>query len=70
MAGSVDAFNPADGTVSAAAHVWQMVIIPYATGVSLSLPETANGDSMPWVMDAGSYMAHIMVDHKPAVPMQ
>jgi hypothetical protein len=69
MAGPVDAFNPAAGTVSPAVHVWQMVIIPYATGASLSLPEKEGGN-MPWVMDAGSYLAHIMVDPAPAVAMQ
>jgi hypothetical protein len=69
MAGPVEAFNPAVGTVSPAVYTWQIVIIPYATGASLSLPEKASDDSMPWVMDAGSYMAHIMVDPKPAAPM-
>jgi hypothetical protein len=69
MAGPVDAFNPAVGTVSPAVHTWQMVIIPYATGASLSLPEKESG-GMPWVMATGTFMAHIMIDPKPMASMQ
>lgn len=61
MAGPVDAFNPATGATSPAVHTWQMVIIPYATGASLSLPQKESG-GMPWVMGAGTYMAHIMIE--------
>jgi hypothetical protein len=69
MAGPVDAFNPAAGTVSSAVNTWQMVIIPYATGASLSLPEKESG-GMPWVMAAGTFMAHIMIEPQPTVSMQ
>lgn len=69
MAGPVDAFNPAGGAVSPAVHTWQMVIIPYATGASLSLPEKESG-GVPWVMGAGTFMAHIMIDPKPMASMQ
>ena len=69
MAGPVDAFNPAVGTVSPAVHTWQMVIIPYATGASLSLPEKESG-GVPWVMATGTFMAHIMIDPKPTASMQ
>jgi hypothetical protein len=69
MAGPVDAFNPAAGTVSPAVHTWQMVIIPYATGASLSLPEKESA-SMPWVMAAGTFMAHIMIDPQPTASMR
>lgn len=69
MAGPVDAFNPAAGTVSPAVHTWQMVIIPYATGASLSLPEKESGGA-PWVMGAGTFMAHIMIDPEPTGSMQ
>jgi hypothetical protein len=37
-----------------------MVIVPYATGASLSFPEKES-DGMPWVMDAGTFIAHIMI---------
>jgi hypothetical protein len=63
MAGPVDAF------VSPAVQTWQMVIIPYATGTSLSLPETESG-GMHWVMGAGTFMAHIMIEPKPTASMQ
>ena|ERR1700722_13802326 len=69
MSGPVDAFNPAAGTVSPAVQTWQMVIIPYATGASLSLPEERSG-GMPWVMGSGTFMAHIMVEAKPMASMQ
>jgi hypothetical protein len=69
MSGPVGAYNPAEGTVSPAVHSWQMVIIPYATGASLSLPEKESG-GMPWVMGAGTSMAHIMIDPNPAASMQ
>jgi hypothetical protein len=69
MYGPVDAFNPAAGTVSPAVHTWQMVIIPYATGTSLSLPEKESG-GMPWVMSTGTYMAHIMIDPGHTASMQ
>ena len=69
MAGPVDAFNPAVGAISPAVHTWQMLIIPYATGASLSLPEKES-DGMPWVMAAGTFMAHVMIDPKPTASMQ
>ena len=46
-----------------------MVIIPYATGASLSLPEKESG-GMPWVMSAGTVMAHIMIDPNHKAGMQ
>jgi hypothetical protein len=69
MAGPVDSFNPAAGTVSPAVQTWQMVIVPYATGASLSLPEKESG-GMPWVMDSGTFMAHIMIDFKSSASEQ
>jgi len=57
------------GAVSPASHTWQMVIIPYVTGASLSLTEKESG-GMPWVMSAGAIMAHIMIDPKPTASMQ
>jgi hypothetical protein len=69
MAGPVDGFNAGAGTVSPAVYTWQMVIIPYATGAKLSLPEKESG-AMPWVMGAGTAMAHIMIQSKPMGPMQ
>jgi hypothetical protein len=61
MAGPASGYDPATGTVSSDIHVWQMVVIPYTTGAKLSLPESQSG-GQPWVMLAGTPMAHIMID--------
>jgi hypothetical protein len=68
MSGPVTGFDPAAGTVSPAVETWQMIIVPYATGASLSLPEKESGD-MPWVMSAGTYGAHIMIESRAAASM-
>jgi hypothetical protein len=62
MRGPMSGYNAAANTVSSEIKSWQMVIIPYATGASLSLPEEPT-PGLPWVMGAGSAMAHIMVEH-------
>jgi hypothetical protein len=63
MRGPVAGYDPVKHTVSKDVNVWQMVIIPHATGASLMLPEQPPGNNMPWVMNAGSWIAHIMVEH-------
>jgi hypothetical protein len=63
MRGPVSGYDPATHTVSKDIKVWQMLIIPNATGASLMLPEQPPGNNMPWVMNAGTFMAHIMVEH-------
>src|SRR5580704_14427875 len=60
MLGPIAGFNSAANSVSHEIKAWQMVIIPYSTGASLSLPE-ARAEGMPWVMDSGTWMSHIMV---------
>jgi hypothetical protein len=62
MRGPVSGYDAATNTVSKEIKTWQMVILPYATGASLSLPERPESD-MPWVMYAGSVLAHIMIEH-------
>ena len=62
MRGPISGYNAVANTVSSEIKSWQMVIIPYATGASLSLPEQPT-PGLPWVMNAGSPMAHIMVEH-------
>jgi hypothetical protein len=62
MRGPLSGYNAAANTVSPEIKSWQMVIIPYATGASLSLPEERT-PGLPWVMDSGSPMAHIMIEH-------
>lgn len=60
--GPLSGYDAAANTVSTEIRSWQMVIIPYATGASLSLPEERTS-GLPWVMDSGSPMAHIMIEH-------
>lgn len=62
MRGPLNGYDPATNTVSKEIKTWQMVMIPYATGASLSLPEKSDRD-MPWVMQAGTWGAHIMIEH-------
>jgi hypothetical protein len=61
--GPLAGYDAATHTVSKDVKVWQMVIIPHATGASLGLPEQPPGNNMPWVMGAGTLIAHIMVEH-------
>jgi len=62
MRGPLSGYNAATNTVSGEIKAWQMVMLPYATGASLSLPDKPNAN-MPWVMNAGTWAAHIMIEH-------
>jgi hypothetical protein len=39
-----------------------VIYIPYATAESTGLPSKPIGPGMPWIMDAGTHRAHIMID--------
>ena len=39
-----------------------VVYIPYATAASTGLPEKPSADGMPWIMNPGTYVAHIMIN--------
>lgn len=39
-----------------------VIYIPFATVESTGLPEKATAPGMPWIMDAGTYRAHVMID--------
>ena len=39
-----------------------VIYIPYATIASTGLPEKPSADGMPWIMDAGTHGAHIMIN--------
>ena len=69
MRGPLNGYNPAKNSVSPDIRAWQMVIIPYSTGLSLSLPET-NTDGMPWVMSSGAWNSHIMIGPAQTPAMQ
>lgn len=62
MRGPISAYNPVTNAASREIKRWQMIQVPYATGKALALPEQHSPD-MPWVMAAGTWMAHIMIEH-------
>ena len=39
-----------------------VIYIPYATAASTGLPEKPSANGMPWIMDPGTYRAHIMIN--------
>jgi hypothetical protein len=62
MAGPAAGYDAAANTVSSKIEAWQMIIIPFATGASLGLPDK-DTKNMPWVMGSGTWSAHVMVEH-------
>jgi hypothetical protein len=62
LTGPMTGYNPATNTVNADIKSRQMIQVPFATGKTLALPEQSS-KGMPWVMAAGTWMAHIMVEH-------
>ena len=39
-----------------------VIYIPFATVSSTGLPEKPSAPGMPWIMDPGTYHAHVMID--------
>lgn len=62
LRGPMSGFDWANNKPSAEFRHWEMVIIPHATGASLGLPTDPNSPG-PWVMNEGSLLAHIMIQH-------
>jgi hypothetical protein len=62
MRGPINGYNPATNTTGAEIKSWQMIMVPFATGKTLALPEQPI-KGVPWVMAAGTWMAHIMIEH-------
>ena len=54
-------FDPATGEVKNG-YLRYVIYIPYATVASTGLPEKPSADGMPWIMDAGTHGAHIMIN--------
>jgi hypothetical protein len=54
-------FNPGTGEVKNG-YLRYVIYIPFATAASTGLPEKPSADGMPWIMDAGTYRAHIMIN--------
>jgi hypothetical protein len=41
-----------------------VIYIPFATAASTGLPEKPSAPGMPWIMNPGTYTAHIMINPK------
>ena len=54
-------YDPVSGEVKNG-YLRYVVYIPYATTASTGLPEKPSADGMPWIMNPGTYRAHIMIN--------
>jgi len=54
-------YNPATGEVKDG-YLRYVIYIPYATVSSTGLPEKPSANGMPWIMNAGTHGAHIMIN--------
>jgi hypothetical protein len=54
-------FNPETGEVKNG-YLRYVIYIPFATASSTGLPEKPSAKGMPWIMDPGTYRAHIMIN--------
>ena len=54
-------FDPVTGEVKNG-YLRYVIYIPYATVASTGLPEKPSADGMPWIMNAGTHGAHIMIN--------
>jgi hypothetical protein len=54
-------FNPVTGEVKNGALRY-VIYIPFATAASTGLPEKPSANGMPWIMNPGTYRAHIMIN--------
>ena len=53
-------YNAATGSVKDG-YLRYVIYVPYATAASTGLPTKPDVAGMPWLMDAGSHRAHIMI---------
>ena len=53
-------YDPATGEVAGASYRY-VVYMPFATAASTGLPESPIAPNHPWIMDPGTYRAHIMI---------
>lgn len=60
LSGKEGRYNPSDGTVEGAALRY-VVYVPYATAASTGLATKPTAPGQPWLMDAGTFRAHIMI---------
>ena len=57
-------YDPVTGNVKDG-FLRYVIYIPYATAQSTGLPTKPDVPGMPWLMDPGSYRAHIMITPPP-----
>lgn len=62
LMGPIHGYDRATNSVNGEIKSWQTIMMPFATGAALGLPEAPAKD-MPWVMHPGMWMAHIMIEH-------
>lgn len=60
LSGDEGAYDSESGT-AVTASLRYVIYVPYATGESTGLSELPTLPGAPWLMDSGSYRAHIMV---------
>lgn len=56
-------YDPNTSTVEEATYRY-VVYMPFATGQTTGLPERPKQSNHPWLMDAGTHKAHIMISPK------
>ena len=61
LSGTKDNYDAAAGTLKNS-YLRYVVYIPYATAESTGLPLKPDVPGMPWIMDAGTHRAHIMIN--------
>lgn len=58
--GSVETLNYETGEIADAQRRY-VIYVPFAKAVDLGLPSKGNNLGMPWLMNEGTYKAHIMI---------
>lgn len=58
--GKEENYDPATGELSQAKYRY-VIYTPFATAMSTGLPDTPQPGGKPWLMDAGTHRAHIMI---------
>lgn len=60
LKGTDENYNKATGELKDG-HLRYVIYVPYATIASTGLPANPSQPGMPWLMDPGTYKAHIMI---------
>lgn len=60
LSGLEENYNPESGELKEGKFRY-VIYIPYATAASTGLPDKPEAPGMPWIMEPGTYRAHIMI---------